>query len=164
MPELLFKTARISGMTFVIVAFAASLAWILTCEQVPQMLVKQLLVISTNKYVILIIVNIFLLMVGMFMDVIASLIILSPILAPVMAALGVHPIHFGIVITINLCLALVTPPVGGCLFVASGIADVSMEKITREILPFIAAAVILLALVTFIPALTLTIPRLFGLV
>ena len=163
MPELLFKTARITGMTFVIVAFAASLAWILTCEQVPQMLVKQLLGISTNKYVILIIVNIFLLVVGMFMDVIASLIILSPILAPVMAALGVDPIHFGIVITINLCLALVTPPVGGCLFVASGIAGVSIEKITREIWPFIIAATILLALVTFIPAITLTIPRLFGL-
>jgi TRAP-type transport system large permease protein len=162
-PPLLFATARTTGITFVIVAFAASLAWILTSEQVPQIIATQLFQISHNKYVILIIINIFLLIVGMFMDVIAALIILGPVLAPVVQALGIHPIHFGVIMSINLCMALVTPPVGACLFVACSISRVSMEDITMELLPFILFAGILLAIVTFIPAVTLTIPRLFGL-
>jgi TRAP-type C4-dicarboxylate transport system permease large subunit len=97
------------------------------------------------------------------MDVVASLIILGPILAPVMLALGVNPIHFGIITTVNLSLALVTPPVGGCLFVASGIAKITMESLIREVLPFIVVAIVLLALITFIPSITLYIPGVLGL-
>ena len=150
-------------MTFIIVACAAPLAWFLTNEQIPQMVAEQMLKITNNKFLLLMIINAFLLLVGLFMDVVASMIILSPILAPIADTLGVHPIHFGIIITINLCMALVTPPVGACLFVACGVARISMEQIVRQIMPFIVAAVILLLLVTYIPDLTLFIPGLLGL-
>ena len=163
LPDLLFGTVRISGVTFIIVACAAPLAWFLTNEQIPQMVAEQMLKITSNKFLLLLVINGFLLIVGLFMDVVASMIILSPILAPMAEAIGVHPIHFGIIITINLCMALVTPPVGACLFVACGVAHISMEQIVRRIVPFIVVAVILLLLVTYFPGLTLFIPGLLGL-
>ena len=162
-PDLLFNTVKISGVTFIIVACAAPLAWFLTNEQIPQMVAEQMLKITSNKLLLLLIINAFLLLVGLFMDVVASMIILSPILAPMAYTLGVHPIHFGIIITINLCLALVTPPVGACLFVACGVARISMEQIVRRIMPFIVVSIILLLMVTYIPQLTLWIPQLLHL-
>ena len=162
-PNLLFNTMKVSGITFVIIACAAPLAWFLTNEQIPQMVAGKMLQITSNKFLLLLIINGFMLLVGLFMDVVATMIIMSPVLAPVAAALGLDPIHFGIIMTINLCMALVTPPVGACLFVACGVGRIKMEELVRSIMPFIAVAVILLLLVTYIPELTLWVPDMLDL-
>jgi len=107
-------------------------------------------------------VNILLLVVGMFMDITAALLILAPILHPIAVNLGVHPLHFAIIMVVTLNLGLMTPPLGACLFVVCGITNLTIEQVTREILPFIIMEVIVLFLITFIPTISMSVPKLLG--
>lgn len=163
-PQLLYEMVKNSGSVFIILAAAAILGWILAMEQIPEMVGAAILSISDNKYIVLLIINAILLGLGMFMDMTAALIILGPILHPLAVSVGVHPLHFGIIMVVNLNIALMTPPLGACLFVSCGISKLSLEEISKEILPFILAEIAVLLLITYIPFFSLFIPRLLGLV
>lgn len=161
-PELLYEMVKNSGPVFIILSAAAILGWILSNEQIPQMLGNTILNISENKYVVLFIINIILLVLGMFMDMTAALIILGPILHPLAVSVGIHPLHFGIIMIVNLNIALMTPPLGACLFVACGISNLTLEEISKEIWPFILIEVVVLLLVTYFPIVSMFVPRLLG--
>jgi len=160
-PKIFLSTAITSASLMVLVGLANVFGWILTSEQIPQMISKLILGISENPIIVLLIINLLLLFVGTFMETIAALIILFPTLLGVAVGVGVDPIHFGIIAVLNLMIGLSTPPVGVCLFVASSISGISMEKVSRAIIPFIICNLIVLTLVTYIPALSLWLPKLF---
>jgi tripartite ATP-independent transporter DctM subunit len=145
-----------------IIAMAAPFGWVLIQQQVPNAILRSLMSISSEPWIILLIVNLVLLILGMFLEAIAILIIAYPILAPVMAAIGIDPVHFGVIMVLNLMVGLVTPPVGLCLYVVSGIARVPVGDIIREIAPYLLALVIILGLVTFVPALSMWLPQSLG--
>jgi len=150
----------IGGILFTF-APAAALGAILVLLQIPDQIIDFLMSISTNKYIILLIINIFLIFVGMILDPISSIIILAPILLVLMEPLGVDPIHLGIIMTVNLAIGFVTPPVAGNLFVASKLTGISVERISQVALPFIICCFICLLIITFIPNISLGLVKLF---
>lgn len=157
---LFLNNAIMMGVIGLVMCTASVLAWLLASEQLPEMVAEFLISVSTNKYVILFLMNFFLILVGMFMNIIASLLILGPILAAVAIDLGCHPLHVGIMICVNLNIALMTPPVGGTLFVAMAITRLSLEQILKELWPFILIELIVLFLIIYIPDLTMFVPNL----
>jgi tripartite ATP-independent transporter DctM subunit len=159
---LFFKNSVLMGVIGLIISSAAVLAWLLACEQIPEMVATFFLSISENKYVILALINIFLIFVGMFMDITASLIILAPILAPLAISVGVHPLHFGIMMCVNLDIALMTPPMGGCLFIAMAVSRLSLGKIVKALFPFLLVELFVLFLIVYIPGITMFVPKLLG--
>ncbi len=161
---LFMKMARTTGVVFLVIAAASILGWVLTIEQIPEKVATLMLSISTNKWIVMSMILGLLLFVGMFMDIAAALIILGPILHPLAVKIGFHPLHFGIIMVVSLNIALMTPPVGACLFVACGISKLTIEELSREILPFILVVLAVLLLITFVPAIPLFLPRLMGMV
>jgi len=161
LPKILLSTAITSASLMVLVGLANVFGWILTSEKIPQMISNLILGISENPIIVLLIINLLLLFVGTFMETIAALIILFPTLLGVAVGVGVDPIHFGIIAVLNLMIGLSTPPVGVCLFVASSISGISMEKVSKAIIPFIICNLIVLMLVTYIPELSLWLPKFF---
>ena len=159
--KILVDSAGTTASLMVLVGFANLFGWILVSEQVPHQLAGSLLELTTNKIVLLLLINLLLLFVGSFMETIASLLILYPILLKVAVEAGVDPIQFSVIAVLNLIIGLNTPPVGVCLFVASGIGKVSIEKIARAGLPFLLVSLLVLALVTYIPQISLFLPELF---
>ena len=131
-------------------------------ENIPQNLSDFLLNISDNKIIILLIINFLLLFVGIFMDMTPAVLIFTPIFLPVVTTLGIDPVQFGIMMVLNLCIGLCTPPVGSVLFVGIGIAKTSIEKVIRPLLPMFFAMILSLILITFIPQITLWLPKAFG--
>ncbi len=160
---MLTKTARITGVVFLIIGTASILSWVLAINQVPQAIAAFLLATTGNPKLILLMILILMLIVGMFMDIAAALIILGPILHPIAVSMGMSPIHFGIVMVLSLNIALMTPPVGACLFVACSISKLSLAQLSKAIWPFIIMEVIALFLVAYIPEISLFLPRLLGL-
>ncbi|MEA2016382.1 MAG: TRAP transporter large permease [Actinomycetota bacterium] len=161
-PELIYNMVRNSGSVFIILSAAAILSWILASEQIPEKAGALILQISENKYIVLLIINVMLIILGMFMDMTAALIILGPILHPLAISVGIHPLHFGIIMVVNLNIALMTPPLGACLFVACGISKLTLEEISIAIWPFILIEFLVLMLVTYIPILSMFVPKLLG--
>lgn len=145
----------------VLVGFANVFAYILTKEQIPTMIANAVLEITQNKFVILLLINILLIFVGCFMETIAALTILFPVLLPVVVAVGVSPIQFGVMAVLNLVLGLTTPPVGVCLFITSSIGKISIGRATKAVLPFLIWNIIVLLMVTYIPPVTLALVQLF---
>jgi C4-dicarboxylate transporter DctM subunit len=142
-------------------AFSTSFATLITMKQVPNMVGNYLLSVSNSPFVIMMIINIFLLMVGCFVDNISACIILSPILLPIVIKMGFDPIHFGVIMTVNLAIGFCTPPYGINLFVAAAVANTTVSKIARFIGSFLIAMLITLLLTTYIPALSMFLPSLF---
>ncbi len=138
----------------VLVGFANVFAYVLTKEQIPTMIANAILSATQNKYIILLIINIFLLFVGCFMETIAALTILFPVLLQVVTPLGVNPIQFGVMCVLNLVIGLTTPPVGVCLFITSSIAKISLSRATRAVMPFLICNLVVLLLVTYCPPVT----------
>ena len=161
--DALKNTVAISGVSLLLVSVGGILSWVLTVAQIPQTIASAILGITTNKYFFLLLVCILLLIVGCFMDLTASIIILTPILAPIAAQLGIHPLHFGITVVLALNIGLNTPPVGAVLFVVASIGKVPMEGMLREIWPFLICQIVALAVVAFIPWFSLAVPALLGL-
>ena len=153
-------TALTTSSIFLVVATATALGQILLFNNVPDMLVNFLLSISENKYVLIAIILIFLLIMGTFMDALANILILTPLLLPVATELGMHPIHFGIVMIICASMGFLTPPVGVNLFVGCSIGKISIEKLSIAVIPFLIAMFIALMLITFIPGIALWLPGL----
>ncbi len=154
------NSAGTTASLMVLVGFANLFGWILVSEQVPQSLAEWLLTITGNKYLLLLLINIILIIIGSFMETIAALLIVYPVMLKVAVFAGIDPIQFSVIAVLNLIIGLNTPPVGVCLFVASGIGRVSLEKTARAGLPFLLVSLLVLLLVTYIPSLSLFLPGL----
>lgn len=162
MPDILVKSATTTAVVMLLIGTSMALSWILSYENIPQNISQSLLALTESKFVILMIINVILLVVGTFMDMTPAILIFTPIFLPVALKLGLSPIHFGIIMVLNLCIGLCTPPVGSVLFVGTGIAKTSIEKVIRPLIPMYIAMIIGLLIVTYFPWLSLFLPRLFG--
>lgn len=161
-PRIVVESMRMTAAIMILVGFANLFAWIMASEQIPQLIANTILSISTNKYVVILLINILLLFVGMFMETIAAIVILFPVLLPVATGVGMDPLQFGVMAVLNLVIGLTTPPVGVCLFVSASIGKISIAKASKAILPFLIVSLIVLALVSYVPAISLFLPSLFG--
>ena len=157
-----YRTGLVSSSILLIVGSATIFGWAATVSGVPQALGKMLFTITENPFLLLLLVNILLLFIGMFLDAVPAILILGPIFAPALAQVGVDPVHFAIIMCVNVTVGLVTPPMGMILFVASGLTRTGIEVISRELWPYLAVHFLVIVLISMIPALTLTIPKLFG--
>lgn len=162
LPELLRQTVIATSVILFIIGSATLFGWLLSYLRIPQTLATGLLSVSRNPYVLFGVVNMFLLICGMFLDLTISMVLFAPIFAPVFIGLGIHPLHFAIVFTINLTIGLVTPPYGLLLFTVSGLTGISIEEVSRFVLPFIAVSIGFLFLITYVPWIPMSVPRLLG--
>ena len=163
-PELLRKTAKVTAPVLFIIATSKILSWVFAVLRMQYELGEFLNSYVHSPFIFLIIVNILLLFMGTFMDAGASVIMMAPILAPIAIQYGINPVQFGLIMCINLTIGNATPPMGICLFIGSSIGKVQLSKVSKKILPFLIAEVIVLLMVTYIPDITLLLPRIFGLI
>ena len=162
LPGILFQSGITTGAILLIISLANVFAWVIAANQIPVKLSALFLSATSNPYVFLLIVNILLLIVGMFMETGAAIILLAPILAPIAVKLGVHPLHFGFMMVLNLAIGMATPPVGVCLFVSCGITGLSLEKVSAATIKFIFTLLGVLLLVTYVAPISLFLPKLLG--
>ncbi len=162
-PSILLTSAKTTAVVMFLICTSMAMSWLFSFESIPELMSGFLLEQFSNPIVIFLIINIILLIVGTFMDMTPAILIFTPIFLPVVTELGMHPVHFGIVMVLNLCIGLCTPPVGTILFVGSGIANVSVSKVVKPLLPFLVIMIIVLMLVVYIPAISMVLPNLFGL-
>jgi tripartite ATP-independent transporter DctM subunit len=162
LPDIFLQSAGTTAIVLLLIGTSMSMSWIMAYENIPQSITSFLLGVSDNKFVILLIINLILLFVGIFMDMTPAVLIFTPIFLPVTNALGIDPIHFGIIMVMNLCIGLCTPPVGSVLFVGVGVAGTTIEKTIRPLLPLFAAMLLALLLVMLVPGLALWLPAAFG--
>ena len=161
-PDILWRSALLTASVLIIIGMSASFAWVLTIEGVPQMMANWISGQNLSVWTFLIVLNIFLLIFGIFIEPLPGVMVLVPILAPVAAKLGVEPIHFAMIVIYNLTLGMITPPVGGLLFVTSNVSRVPMSDLTRELKPFLWAHGVVLVVLTFVPALSTWLPHFWG--
>ncbi len=165
LPAVILRSVKTTAIVLLLVGTSIGLSWIMAYENIPQNVSDGLLSISNSPFVILLIINLILLFVGVFMDMTPAVLIFTPIFLPVVQhQLGLNPIHFGIIMVLNLSVGLCTPPVGSVLFIGCSVANVKIEKVIRPLLPLFAAMVIVLLLVTYLPEISLWLPRVFDLV
>ena len=158
LPKLLHRTVRTLSVVMILIAFAASFGYIMTLMQIPSKITTMFLTLSDNRYVILMCINMMLLVLGTLMDMAPLILILTPILMPVITGIGVDPVHFGMIMLVNLGIGLITPPVGAVLFVGAAIGKVTIENTVKALLPFYVALFMVLLAVTYIPAISLWLP------
>ncbi|MFK7949730.1 MAG: TRAP transporter large permease [Saprospiraceae bacterium] len=163
LPDVFLDSVTTTAIVMLLIGTSMSMSWIMAYENIPQNITQILLSVSDNKFVVLLIINIILLFVGIFMDMTPAVLIFTPIFLPVVTELGMDPTHFGIVMVLNLCIGLCTPPVGSVLFVGVGVAGTTIQKVIKPLLPLFIAMIIALIIVTYVPALSLWLPGLFGL-
>lgn len=161
LPQILLSSVETTAIVMLLIGTSMSMSWVMSFENIPQDVSAALLSISDNKIVVLLLINLILLFVGVFMDMTPAVLIFTPIFLPVVTKLGMDPVHFGIIMVLNLCVGLCTPPVGSVLFVGVGIANTTIEKVVKPLLPLFVAMIIALFLVTYIPELSLWLPSLF---
>ncbi len=164
MSEILSRAAMTSAVVLLLVGAAMAFKTVVSLSHAPEQLAAFILALSDNPLILLFLINLLLFVVGMFLDAGPAIIILGPILGPIFVDLGVHPVHFAIIMSVNLTVGLATPPMGLILFVASSISGEKVEAIARAILPFLMIEIIVIFLITYIPAISMTIPRLTGFV
>ena len=160
--DALWAAGKTTANLFVITSISAVFAWAIGIEQIPQKLAAALMSLSDNVYIILFVINIILVIVGMWMETSAAVLLFAPILAPIAVKMGVHPVHFAVVMILNLTVGLVTPPVGVVLYATADVGKIKFEDLVKAIIPFVLISFVVLALVTFIPDISLFIPRLLG--
>jgi tripartite ATP-independent transporter DctM subunit len=161
-PNVLLRSVVTTGVVMFLIGTSMAMSWIMSYENIPQNVTAALLSLTESKLVILLIINVILLAVGTFMDMTPAVLIFTPIFLPVAVELGLDPVHFGIIMIMNLCIGLCTPPVGTVLFVGCGIADTTITKMIKPLIPLLIGMIFTLLAVTFIPELSLFLPRLFG--
>jgi tripartite ATP-independent transporter DctM subunit len=162
LPDILLETAATTAIVMLLIGTSMGLSWVMSFENIPQTVASTLIGLSSNPIVILLIINLILLFVGTFMDMTPAVLIFTPIFLPIVVELGMDPVHFGIVMVLNLCVGLCTPPVGSVLFVGCGIANISITQVIKPLLPLFIAMIVSLMIVTYVPELSLWLPRLFG--
>lgn len=158
LPDLLLQTGITTAIVMLLVGASSGMSWVMTMANIPQNVSALLLGLSDNPILILLTINVLLLCVGTFMDMTPAVLIFTPIFLPVVESLGMHPVHFGIMMIANLCIGLCTPPVGTCLFIGCGVGKTTIAKVTATMLPFFASMVIALMMITYIPATSLWLP------
>jgi tripartite ATP-independent transporter DctM subunit len=163
LPQILLQCGVTTSVVFLLIGTSMAMSWVLAAENVPQNISAGLLALTANKYVLLLLINLILLAVGTFMDMTPAVLIFTPIFLPIVTGLGIHPLHFGILMIMNLCIGLCTPPVGTCLFLGCGIAGTTVTKILGKLIPFFIAMVITLFICTYLPQLSLWLPETLGL-
>ena len=163
LPSILLKASETTAIVMLLIATSMSMSWVMSSEDIPQSISSTLLSLSDNIVVILIIINLLLLFVGIFMDMTPAVLIFTPIFLPIVEELGIDPIHFGIIMILNLCIGLCTPPVGSVLFIGVGVAQSTIGKVVKPLIPFFIAMIIGLIVITMFPDITLWLPRILGL-
>ncbi len=159
-PRIVMESVRMTTSVMVLVGLARLFAWIIATERIPQLVAQGILSISTNPFVVILLINAILLFVGCFMETVAALVIFVPVFLPVAMKIGMDPIHFAVMVVLNLIIGLTTPPVGVCLFVAANIARISLGDLVRASIPFLLVLLAVLFLVSYCPPLSLTLPGL----
>ncbi len=160
----LLKSAKTTAIVMFLIATSMAMSWLFSFEGIPQLMTDTILDNVSNPIIIFLIINVVLLIVGTFMDMTPAVLIFTPIFLPVAVALGMHPVQFGMVIVLNLCIGICTPPVGTLLFVGSGVAEVPVTKVIRPLLSLLAAMTVVLFVITYFPEISLWLPRAFGLI
>jgi len=161
LPDVLLKAGLESGMVMMLIAMSEPFAWIVAVDQIPQVLIEWISSLTTSPWVILLMINFFLLLLGIPMETAPALVIVTPVLAPIAVNLGIDPVHIGIVICLNLVLGLITPPVGAVLFAVCGVADITLDRLSKAIWAPFAVSLAVLLIVTYFPWLTTFLPRVF---
>ena len=156
------KTSKTIGSVLILAACATAFSWVITYLRIPQIVTQGLFSVTDNKFLMLLLINAILLVMGCFMNMLSIVYIMVPILLPVVAKLGMHPVQFGIMMILNLGIGLLTPPVGQVLFVGCSVGNISMERLTKALLPQMAFMVVALILITFVPEITMWLPRVMG--
>ena len=161
--KVVLESTKTTAVVMLLIGASMGMSWVLSYENIPQDISNSLLSLSDNKIIILLMINIILLAIGIFMDATPAVLIFTPIFLPIVTDLGMDPTHFGIVMMLNLCIGLCTPPVGSVLFVGVEIAKTNISKVIKPLIPLFLVMVLSLFLVTYIPQLSLWLPELFGL-
>jgi tripartite ATP-independent transporter DctM subunit len=162
LPDILARSALLSASVLIIIGLSASFAWVLTIEGVPQAMAEWIVALKLSAWSFLILVNVLLLVFGIFIEPLPGVMVLAPILAPVAVKLGIDPVHFAMIVIYNLTLGMITPPVGGLLFVTSNVSRVPLGPLVRELRPFLIAHGLVLLVLTFVPALSTWLPHVLG--
>ena len=162
--KILLNSAATSGIILFLISASSAMSWVMAYTGIPAAISNAIMSLSTNKYVILLLMNLVLLVVGMFLDITPACLIFTPIFLPIVQSLGMDLVQFGVVLTFNMCMGTMTPPVGSVLFVSCGISKVPIERVVKPLLPYVGALLIVLLLVTYVPAVSLALPRLMGLI
>jgi len=160
--SILLESAGTTSIVMILIATSMGMSWVMSFENIPQTVSEALLSLSENKVVILIIINMILLFVGTFMDMTPAVLIFTPIFLPVVTNLGIDPTHFGIIMILNLCIGLCTPPVGSVLFIGCSVAKIPIERVIKPLLPLFGGMILILVLVTYFSGLSLWLPNVFG--
>ncbi len=163
LPDILLESAATTSVVMLLIGASIAMSWVMAYANIPQNVTAALIGLTDNPLIILLLINFILLAVGTFMDMTPAVLIFTPIFLPVVTALGMDPIHFGIVLVLNLSIGLCTPPVGSVLFVGCGVADTTIEKVIKPLLPMFLAMLVSLLLITYFAELSLWLPRVFGL-
>ncbi|MEM1258972.1 MAG: TRAP transporter large permease subunit [Bacteroidota bacterium] len=161
-PSILLETTKTTAIVMLLIATSVAMSWVMSYESIPQEISVGLLSISSNPIIILIIINLILLFVGIFMDMTPAVLIFTPIFLPIVTQMGIDPIHFGIIMILNLCIGLCTPPVGSVLFVGCGVANLKIQQVVRPLLPLFIVMLVVLMIITYVPELSVWVPELFG--
>jgi len=156
------NTAKVTSVVLLLLATTNVLSWIVTMQNVPQMALAFFTGISNDPRVFLLLFNVLLLVTGCVIDTAPAIFLLVPIFAPVVKGYGIDLIHFGVLVTVNLCIGLLTPPVGSCIFIASSLAKISIEELLKPLWPFLLAELVILFLITYFPPTVMFLPRLLG--
>lgn len=164
LPGIILNSAKMTGIITLMIGMSAIMSWVMAFTGLPDIVSNGILSLTDNKYLILILMNIILLIVGTFMDPTPAVLIFTPIFLPICQSFGMHAVHFGIMVTMNLCVGTITPPVGSILFTGCKVGNVKIEQVMKELLPYFAVILVALLLVTFIPAISMTLPEWMGLI
>ena len=162
--KILVDSACVSGIILFLISASSAMSWVMAFSGIPSAIADGLTAISDNKYVIFFLINIILLLIGMFMDITPAILIFTPIFLPICTSLGMDPVHFGVMLIFNMCIGSMTPPVGSVLFVGCGITKMSIEKVSVMLLPYFLVLIAILLLITYVPAISLAIPQALGLI
>lgn len=164
LPKIIVDSAKMTGIITFMIGLSSIMSWVMAFTGIPEIIGQGIMALTSNRILILILMNIIILIVGTFMDPTPAVLIFTPIFLPVCTSFGMHPVHFGIMISMNLCIGTITPPVGSILFTGCKVGDVSIERVMRELIPYFIVILATLLLVTYVPAVSMTLPTLFGLV
>jgi len=162
LPKIFLDSVNTTSIVLLLIATSIGMSWVMSFEEIPQNVSEALLSVSDNPIIILLLINVILLFVGTFMDMTPAVLIFTPIFLPIVMEIGIDPIHFGIIMILNLSIGLCTPPVGSILFVGVGVANTTIVKVIKPLLPLFIAMVVALILITFFPQISLWLPSLFG--
>ena len=164
LPEIFLNTAKMSAIVIFMLATSSIMSWVMAFTQIPSMIAEVLMSLTSNPVIILLIINLVLLFVGTFMDPTPAVLIFTPIFLPICTSLGMDPVQFGILLVFNLSLGTITPPVGPILFTGCKVSGISIDGVIKTLLPFFFVIVLVLGLVTYVPAVSMTLPQLMGLI